>query len=160
MERVLKEMALRNCLPYWLRRPHDRNIRDDAAASADGSVDPGNYVLDVLVHALRLWQYSESGRIPRVMKQSIAEYGAKSNKSSHGPVNLRGNIVEAMQRNLQQQGVPRLQNEYEYDAIEWWVNWTPAQSQQTWQQNQRWVGTRGSAGSSSSSARYHGTWRW
>ena len=64
MERTLKVMAMKNWLPYWLKHPHDRNIRDDASASADGSTDPGNYVLDVVVHALRLWQYSESSRSP------------------------------------------------------------------------------------------------
>ena len=95
-------MATRNLLPYWLRRPHERNIREDASESAEGFSDPGNVVLDMAVHALRLWQYCEAYRAEKVMKQSIHEYGSRANKSSVGPVNLRGNIVEAM-ANLQGQ---------------------------------------------------------
>ena len=108
MERTLKIMSKRGCLPYWLKRPHDRNIRDDASESADGFSDPGNYDLDVFVHALRLWRYVEGGhRVSLVMKQSIAEYGSNANKSAHGPVNLRGNIVEAMTKNLQTDGTKK-----------------------------------------------------
>ena len=100
-ERTLKAMAKRGCLPRWLRRPHDKNIREDASEGAEGFSDPGNFVLDVLVHALRMWQYCEASRVQAVIKQSIHEYGHPANKSSSGPVNLRGNIVEAMTKDLQ-----------------------------------------------------------
>ena len=157
MERTLGFMARRNMVPYWLRRPHDRNIRDDAGKSADGSTDPGNYILDMVVHSLRLWQYCEAGRIDRVMKQSIAEYGENANKSSHGPVNLRGNIVEAMQRNLQQTGTRLSWFEQEYDAYNYWVEWGngfPSQGS-----TQQWA-TGPSASSSSSGDRRTGKSRW
>ena len=121
MERVLKTMSKRRCLPYWLRRPHERNIRDDASASADGSTDPGNYILDVVVHALRLWNYCEPSKVNIVIAQSIHEYGARANKSAKGPVNLRGNIVEAMQRNLQQAGAQLNKGECEYDPVDYWL---------------------------------------
>ena len=123
MGRCLRAMKRRNMIPYWLKRPHDRNIRDDAGASADGSTDPGNYVLDMVVHALRLWQYTEAQCINMVIRQSSVDYGEKANKSSHGPVNLRGNIVEAMQRNLQLMGSQLLSHEQEYDALEYWWKW-------------------------------------
>ena len=163
MERTLKVMAKRWMLPYWLRRPHDKNIRDDASASADGSTDPGNYVLDVVVHSLRLWQYCESGRINRVMKQSIAEYGERCNKSATGPVNLRGNIVEAMQRDLQKAGTSTNRREKEYDAVAWWWQWeadrVPARDAA-----RNTSHTRGTAASSSSwggsrisGSRWHGS---
>ena len=132
MERVLKAMARRNRLPYWLLRPHDRNIRDDAQDSATGSVDPGNYVLDMVVHALRLWQYAEAGRTMLVLKQSIKEYGERGNKSSKGPVNLRGNIVEAMQKNLQQTGTKLVWDQVDYDAVEYWWNWEESQRTTPW----------------------------
>ena len=104
MERVLLAMQRRNQLPYWLRKPHDKNIRGDAALSADGCTDPGNLALDTFVHALRLWQYCEPSRASLVLRQSPHDYGHRANRSSTGPVNLRGNIVEAMSRNLQHTG--------------------------------------------------------
>ena len=148
MERTLKTLNRKNWLPYWLRYPQDRNIRDDASASADGSVDPGNYILDMIVHALRLWQYTESSRVPKVMKQSIAEYGEKSNKSAHGPVNLRGNIVEAMQRNLQQNGSKLFRSQTEYDAFKYWYEWDSS-AEPKWQSTQRASRGWGSGGQSS-----------
>ena len=149
LERVLKTMVKKGWCPYWLRFPHERNIRDDASASADGSTDPGNYVLDVVVHALRLWQYSESSRIPRVMKQSIVEYGERANKSSHGPVNLRGNIVEAMQRDLQKAGSKKGRHEEEYDAVKYWWEWE-AETASKWQASQEGrTQQEGASGSSS-----------
>ena len=147
MERVLKMMARRNRLPYWLLRPHERNIRDDAAESATGSTDPGNYVLDIVVHSLRLWQYCEASRTVLVMRQSIKDYGEKGNKSSAGPVNLRGNIVEAMQKNLQQVGSRVLRRQQDYDAVEWWWKW----EEQQWETGSWWQGRQASASVSASS---------
>ena len=124
MERVLLAMQRRNQLPYWLRKPHDKNIREDAALSADGFTDPGNLVLDTFVHALRLWQYCEPSRASLVLRQSPHDYGHRANRSSTGPVNLRGNIVEAMSRCLQRTAsfVPRHWKK-PYDPYRyWWTN--------------------------------------
>ena len=118
-ERTLRVMAKKGCLPYWLKRPADKNIRDDASASADGFTDPGNYDLDIFVHAMRLWQYCEGSRADLVMKQPISEYGTRSNKSAKGPVNLRGNIVEAMTKNLQQMGNQKA-SQWKYDPFKYW----------------------------------------
>ena len=156
MERVLKKMAHKGWLPYWLQHPHDGNIREDASVSAGGSTDPGNYVLDVVVHALRLWQYSESSHISKVMKQSIAEYGERANKSAHGPVNLRGNIIEAMTRNLQFTGTFKGKGKGripEYDCVEYWWKWEE-EYQSTWtskKQSRTSYWGRGHASSSTSS---------
>ena len=120
-ERTLKAMALRSCLPYWLKYPHDRNIRDDASESAAGFSDPGNFTLDVMVHCLRLWKYCDASRVEMVIRQSTSEYGSASNKSAKGPVNLRGNIVEAMTKNLQKAGsLPHVKS-IPYDPIAKWV---------------------------------------
>ena len=128
MERVLKVMQQRNQLPYWLRKPHDKNIREDAALSADGFTDPGNLVLDTFVHALRLWQYCDPSKTSMVLRQSAHDYGHKANRSSTGPVNLRGNIVEAMSRNLQHAGSKMPKHfKKEYDPY-WWY-WTPLMEQ-------------------------------
>ena len=120
MERTLRIMAKKGCLPYWLKRPSDRNIRNDAAEAADGFSDPGNYDLDIVVHCLRLWRYCEGSRANMVMKQSISEYGSAGNKSAKGPVNLRGNIVEAMTKDLQRMGSRRRSGQLDYDPYKYW----------------------------------------
>ena len=104
MERALACLAQRGILPKWLTSPHDRHIRQDACDAADGFPDPGNEVLDVLVHALRLWKYVTASKVELVIRQSTHEYGACRNRSSIGPVNLIGNIVEAMTHHLQRAG--------------------------------------------------------
>ena len=104
MERALACLAQRGILPKWLTTPHDRNIRKDASDAAAGFPDPGNEVLDVLVHSLRLWKYVTASKVELVIRQSTHEYGAGRNRSSIGPVNLRGNIVEAMTLHLQRAG--------------------------------------------------------
>ena len=130
MERTLKAMAKKNWLPYWLRRPHDRNIRTDAGESAKGFSDPGNYVLDVMVHALRLWNYTEASRADMVRRQTVHEYGSRANMSAHGPVNLRGNIIEAMTKNLQEAGSSNIRFWQKYDPVWYWYEWPRQETDQ------------------------------
>lgn len=120
MERVLQVMSFKRQIPHWLHRPHDRYIRNDASEAAAGFSDPGNYTLDVIVHALRLWNYCEASRAERVIYQPISEYGASANKSAKGPVNLRGNIIEAMTKCLQKTGSEGRSRWGEYDPMEYW----------------------------------------
>jgi hypothetical protein len=152
-ERTLKAMAKRGCLPRWLRKPHDKNIREDAAEGAEGFSDPGNFVLDVVVHALRLWQYCDSSKVPAVIRQSIHEYGHRANRSSSGPVNLRGNIVEAMTKDLQKMGTRKHYYKAPIDAVEQWVEQTgQASSSGAWRESwssQPWRGASSSWESSS-----------
>ena len=98
----LKALERRGLLPSCVTQPHEWRIRADASASADGFSDPGNEVLDVYVNVLRLWRYADSTKVEQTMRVATGAYGTRSNQSSHGPVNLRGNIVEAMFFGLQQ----------------------------------------------------------
>ena len=121
MERVLMVMQRKRWIPYWLYKPSDHHIRKDAAESAAGFDDPGNYVLDVVVHALRLWNYCEPSRLHLVIQQPICDYGGRANRSAKGPVNLRGNIIEAMTKNLQQTGSEFHNGLHgDYDTLDWW----------------------------------------
>ena len=132
-ERTLKAMAQRSELPYWLKHPSDRNIRGDASESADGFSDPGNFDLDVIVHAMRLWQYCDASKAGKVIRQPTSAYGASSNKSSKGPVNLRGNIVEAMTKKLQKAGGLK-PNQWPYDPFKYWFeedHWRPEPGYET-----------------------------
>lgn len=146
MERCLKYMASRSILPYWLCRLHDRNIWNDAVEAAHGFADPGNYILDVMVHAFRLWQYCEATRVPMVIRQSIHEYGHKTNTSSQGPVKLSGNIVEAMSKNLQSEGSKAAAVWKDYDPVAYWVEgkteeegkWRGHDYHADWQWHRNW----------------------
>jgi len=95
------EMARRNWLPYNLRSVHTWQVRDAASQAAEAFGDPGNLALDVAVHVLRLWRYVEEVRSNKVLRVAPGEYGTDSNKSGKGPVNLRGNIIEALIHDLQ-----------------------------------------------------------
>ena len=120
-ERVLNIMHQRGMSPRWLVEPHDRFIREDAGASADGFVDPGNFHLDTFVHIFRLWRFASEPFQASVMRQPIAEYGSRANKSAKGPVNLRGNIVEAISKVYQKFGSGKAAEDRHYDAFDWWV---------------------------------------
>ena len=91
--------------PDNLTRPGDKWIRWKAGEEISPSFcDPGNVQYDCLYHILRLDRFLDETVIPRVIKVSASEYGTGRNKSSVGAVNLRGNILEAMLRELQIQG--------------------------------------------------------
>jgi len=98
------EMQKRRSLPMNLSSPDNYLIRPDAAAAAEGFSDPGNLRLDDVVHVLRLWRYCDPMRVAAVLRVAPGEYGTGRNKSGIGPVNLRGNIVEAVTRALQRMG--------------------------------------------------------
>ncbi len=105
---VVEAMWCFDCLqengwtPKHLEHPHDRHIRADAAEAAVGFTDPGNLVLDDVVHILRLFRYVSNFKYDQLMRVAPNPYGAAgSNKSAKGPVNFRGNIVEALTKDLQ-----------------------------------------------------------
>ena len=122
MERVFRALARRGWLPHWLRHPRDKWIREDAGESATGFVDPGNFTLDLFVHVMRLWRYIDVIGMDPAIRQPQREYGHQTNKSSRGPVNLRGNIVEASARDLQKMGSSVIQHWQRYNAVDWWSN--------------------------------------
>ena len=100
LEWTWKLLQSRGWLPLDCIYPHDWYIRA-RALGADGELDPGNLEYDVFVHLLRMWTAVDVNHASKVTRIATSEYGAANNKSSAGPVNLRGNIVEAMLRWMQ-----------------------------------------------------------
>jgi hypothetical protein len=88
-------------LPMAITQPGDRHIRTDAGQAADGFDDPGNLMLDIAVNLLCLWKFVAANKVEAVMKVAAGEYGTRGNQSSKGPVNFRGNIIEAASIQLQ-----------------------------------------------------------
>ena len=83
-------------IPENLKWPRDKSLRSTAAH--DGYVDYGNMVWEAM-----FW----SGRFYKFFGHSVEhfvhmcacpndQYGTATNKSSHGPVNMRGNILESL----------------------------------------------------------------
>ena len=88
--------------PKELTRPSDKHIRCKAGEDISPLFsDPGNLQYDVLYHILRLDRFLDQTAVHRVIKVSATEYGSGRNKSAVGAVNLRGNIIEAILRELQ-----------------------------------------------------------
>jgi hypothetical protein len=98
---TLEALNKQGHLPMAMTQPGDKHIRQDAAVAADGFDDPGNLTLDVVVNVLRLWKYTSGFKVEQVKRIAPGEYGTRGNKSSKGPVNLRGNIIEAATIQLQ-----------------------------------------------------------
>jgi hypothetical protein len=107
-------LAEKGWTPRNLRMPHDRYIRQSASSVDEHIGDPGNLCFDVVLHVLRLWRYVGETRVEQTMRIAPQEYGARGNKSSKGPVNLRGNIIESLISDLQKMAVDKE-----------WKGWTP-----------------------------------
>ena len=101
LEWTWRTMMRRNWLPREIRQPHDRYIREKAEGAAGGH-DPGNVAYEVLTSLLRVWQVADVVSVDRVTKVAPKPYGERGNMSASGPVNLRGNIIEALLRWIQQ----------------------------------------------------------
>ena len=84
----------------WIERP-DSDGNGCVIDTADGFDDPGNLQLDIVVNVLRLWKFVVGFKVNQVRRIFAGEYGTRGNKSSKGPVNLRGNIIEAATVQLQ-----------------------------------------------------------
>ena len=93
-------LAARGWTPYNLRNPRDHHIRTAAGDVHPAFSDPGNLVLDQVVHILRLWRFVSSQRLDPAMRVAPQPYGDPGNMSASGPINLRGNIVEALLHDL------------------------------------------------------------
>ena len=99
---MLQYLHCKGWLPKNITNPNDRYIRYAADRNcSDHFVDPGNVVWDILFNVLRLDQYVVSWRAEPIPRVSPSEYGAGTNKSAKGPVNLRGNVLEAALHDLQ-----------------------------------------------------------
>ena len=97
LEWTWRTAVRRNWLPQEIRQPHDKFIRQKAAG-ATGGHDPGNLEYEVLTSLLRVWQVADNISVDRVTHVAAKPYGERGNMSASGPVNLRGNIIEALLR--------------------------------------------------------------
>jgi hypothetical protein len=119
---TLEALNARGHLPMAMTQPGDKHIRADAGAAADGFDDPGNLQLDILVNVLRLWKFVSGLKVDQVRRIGAGEYGSRGNKSSKGPVNLRGNIIEAASIQLQQMAKrPEDKDKYQASAKKSWA---------------------------------------
>ena len=107
-------MAARGWTPHNLRNPRDHHIREAAGDVHPAFSDPGNLVLDQVVHILRLWRFVSSTRLDPVMRVAPQPYGDPGNMSASGPINLRGNIVEALLHDLS-----NMAKDYEVPGGKW-----------------------------------------
>ena len=114
----------KNWLPREIRQPHDKRIRDKALG-AKGGWDPGNVDFDVVASLLRVWQVADNVSVDRVTRVAAKEYGSRGNKSADGPVNLRGNIIEASLRWTQAMAATpdHVHSSQEVCCVEKYVEW-------------------------------------
>ena len=97
---ALECLARRDLASVHLTNPRDRAIRAEATAHPLFQ-DPGNVVLDTMYHALRLWDFVREPAQSQVRRVATKEYGTGPNKSAAGPVNFRGNQIEALASRIQ-----------------------------------------------------------
>ena len=110
-------------LPEQIRAPHDKFIRK-TATGAQGDWDPGNYVFDIMVNLMRLWRAVDENHWESVVKVPAKEYGESGNKSSEGVVNLRGNMIETLLRNVQSMSMtPKNVPPQQIYSCENWYTW-------------------------------------
>ena len=110
-------------LPEQIRAPHDKIIRK-TATGAQGDWDPGNWVFDVMVNLMRLWRAVDENHWEPVVKLPAKEYGNSGNKSSEGPVNLRGNMIEVLLRHVQSMAfIPKNLPSSQIYSCEIWYAW-------------------------------------
>jgi len=92
-------------LPRNVTNPRDRPIRGPATISCSPFFqDPGNFKWDIVYHLLSLNKYVVLPNVDPLIRTAPAEYGDRSNCSSKGPVNFRGNVLEAVLFDLQNMG--------------------------------------------------------
>ena len=92
----------RGWMPWNLQHPHPRYIRRAANSCCSPEYnDPGNVTWDVVYHVLNLNQYVDAMSCLRVNRTAPDVYSSPSNRSSQGPVNLRGNVLESVLYDLQ-----------------------------------------------------------
>ena len=114
-------LAEKGWTPRNLHMPHDKFIRDAANQVDEHIGDPGNLCFDVTIHVLRLWRYIGETRLQKVMRVAPQEYGTRGNKSSKGPVNLRGNIIESLISDLQKMAVERPPKGWHQGGAGWYA---------------------------------------
>ena len=123
LDLTFKALMAKNWIPQQLRAPHDKHIRK-YAVGAQGDTDPGNETFDIVVNMMRLWQAVDENHWEQVVKVAGKEYGNSGNKSSEGPVNLRGNMIEALMKWLQEtSATPARLRPHQKWSCEYWYTW-------------------------------------
>ena len=89
-------IASKRFLPAWMVMPRDNKLRREANKLGEEMRDPGNPLFEALFHAAGLEQLfmCSIDHHQAMMHLPNAPYSDKTNKSSHGPVNRRGNLIE------------------------------------------------------------------
>ena len=59
-------------------------------------IDPGNVNLDLTFYLLCMWDFMTPSSLPEILTLSWKDYGARGERSSEGPMNFRGNVLEAL----------------------------------------------------------------
>ena len=95
-EQCMETIRRRRLWPKWFRRPHDRNIRPFANAAPDTLYDPGNIVLEIVWFALRFYRHVDDSFLETMLAPGLKPYGERSQRSSKGITNFRGNVIEGL----------------------------------------------------------------
>ena len=93
---ALRELERRGQIPRFLAAPNDRKIRQHANMAPEFYNDPGNVNLDLTFYVLHLWDFMTPMALQDILKLSWRDYGTRGEKSSEGPINFRGNVLEGL----------------------------------------------------------------
>ena len=89
-------------LPKNVTNPRDRQIRGAASVCCSPFFQgPGNYKWGTIHRLLSLNKYVVLQHADPILRTAPARYGDRSNCSSKGPVNLRGDVLESVLYDLQ-----------------------------------------------------------
>ena len=95
-EQCMETIRYRNLWPKWFRRPRDQSIRAFANAAPDAFWDPGNVVLEIVWFALRFYRHVDQEFPETMLAPGLKPYGERSQRSSEGITNFRGNSIEGL----------------------------------------------------------------
>jgi len=93
---ALKELEGSGQIPRFLSAPTDQKIRQHANLAPDYYADPGNIKLDLTFFSVCFWEFVCPRDLQNILKLSWKDYGSQGEKSSQGPMNFRGNMLEAL----------------------------------------------------------------
>ena len=93
---VIRCWKVSSQLPRFLTASTDVKIRLHANMAPEFYDDPGNVNLDVSFYILCLREFMTPMSLEDILKLSWKEYGSRGERSSQGPMNFRGNVLEAL----------------------------------------------------------------
>ena len=125
LDLTLKAMMARHMVPRELHAVQDKYIRK-CALGAEDDTDHGNATYDIIVNLMRLWQAVDEHHWDQVVKVASKEHGESDDKSEADPATLRGTIIEALLRWVQQMSATPLQSNgspIHQSSCEEWYTW-------------------------------------